>query len=153
MPQPSATGPIWFASEVRCLHEKKGYFDMGFFDRFSAHDEDDFLENEETEMPESPAKSAPAARTKKQFVLLRPNDPSNEQLFAIADHLMNRESVILNLELIAKDSRHFVDFLSGVAFALQGQTKKVAAHTFLITPGGVEVSGDIAATLEPELKF
>lgn len=127
---------------------------MGFLDRFSSRDdEDEVLSEEDDELSESPAKASPTARTRKQFVLLRPNDPSNEQLFAIADHLMNRESVILNLELIAKDSRHFVDFLSGVAFALQGQTKKVAAHTFLITPGGVEVSGDIASSLDPELKF
>ena len=126
---------------------------MGFLDRFSPRDDEDEILEEESEISDSSAKATPAAKTKKQFVLLRPNDPSNEQLFAIADHLMNRESVILNLELIAKDSRHFVDFLSGVAFALQGQTKKVASHTFLITPGGVEVSGDIAATLEPELKF
>ncbi|MBO5221798.1 MAG: cell division protein SepF [Clostridia bacterium] len=126
---------------------------MGLFDRFAPRDEDEELDLEEQNEEQKDSVKPASAKPKKQFVLFRPNDPSHEQLFTIADHLMNRESVILNLELIAKDSRHFVDFLSGVAYALQGQTKKIASHTFLFTPGGVEVEGDIAATLEPELKF
>jgi FtsZ-interacting cell division protein YlmF len=36
---------------------------------------------------------------------------------------------------------------------MQGNTKKIATNTFLITPGGIEVTGDIAASLEPDLKF
>ena len=128
---------------------------MGFFDRFSVHEEEEDLEMEETFAPEKKDAMPIVApgKARKQMVLFRPNDPSNDQLLTIADHLLNRESVILNLELIAKDARHFIDFLSGVSYAMQGQTKKIAANTFLITPGGIEVSGDIAASLEPELKF
>ncbi|MBQ1272153.1 MAG: cell division protein SepF [Clostridia bacterium] len=127
---------------------------MGLFDRFAPREEgDEFLEDtvqndkRETSAPVVPGKA------KKQFVLFRPNDASNDQLLSIADHLLNHESVILNLELIAKDARHFIDFLSGVAYAMQGNTKKIATNTFLITPGGIEVTGDIAASLEPDLKF
>ncbi len=129
---------------------------MGLFDRFAPKDEsEEFeLENEpiSPDRKESPSSAVPG-KAKKQFVLFRPNDPSNDQLLSIADHLLNHESVILNLELIAKDARHFIDFLSGVAYAMQGNTKKIAANTFLITPGGIEVTGDIAASLDPELKF
>ncbi len=129
---------------------------MGLFDRFVPREEEEDLELEENvAVSEKREASTPAVpgKAKKQFVLFRPNDPSNDQLLTIADHLLNHESVILNLELIAKDARHFIDFLSGVAYAMQGNTKKIAANTFLITPGGIEVSGDIAASLEPELKF
>lgn len=129
---------------------------MGLFDRFIPREEEEDLELEETvvstEKKETPVSAVPG-KAKKQFVLFRPNDPSNDQLLSIADHLLNHESVILNLELIAKDARHFIDFLSGVAYAMQGNTKKIATNTFLITPGGIEVSGDIAASLEPDLKF
>ncbi len=129
---------------------------MGLFDRFSLKEEEEDLELEEevalSDKREAPASAVPG-KAKKQFVLFRPNDPSNDQLLTIADHLLNHESVILNLELIAKDARHFIDFLSGVAYAMQGNTKKIASNTFLITPGGIEVTGDIAASLDPELKF
>lgn len=128
---------------------------MGFFDRFSLREEEEELEVEEVETSDKrdTSPSVVPGKARKQFVLFRPNDSSNDQLLTIADHLLNRESVILNLELIAKDARHFIDFLSGVSYAMQGQTKKVAANTFLITPGGIEVSGDIAASLDPDLKF
>lgn len=128
---------------------------MGLFDRFSPREDDELELDDELEVLDKKDSTPPAVsgKAKKQFVLFRPNDPSNDQLLTIADHLLNHESVILNLELIAKDARHFIDFLSGVAYAMQGKTKKIAANTFLITPGGIEVSGDIAASLDPELKF
>lgn len=128
---------------------------MGLFDRFSPREDDELELDDELEVLDKKDSTPPAVsgKAKKQFVLFRPNDPSNDQLLTIADHLLNHESVILNLELIAKDARHFIDFLSGVAYAMQGKTKKIAVNTFLITPGGIEVSGDIAASLDPELKF
>lgn len=128
---------------------------MGIFDRFAPHDDEEEYEEEAVSVPEKRENSASAVsgKAKKQFVLFRPNDPSNDQLLTIAEHLLNHETVILNLELIAKDARHFIDFLSGVSFAMQGETQKIAAHTFLITPGGIEISGDIAGSLDPELKF
>ncbi|MBQ5820073.1 MAG: cell division protein SepF, partial [Clostridia bacterium] len=109
---------------------------MGIFDRFAPHDDEEEYE-EDVSVPEKRENSASAVsgKAKKQFVLFRPNDPSNDQLLTIAEHLLNHETVILNLELIAKDARHFIDFLSGVSFAMQGETQKIAAHTFLITPG------------------
>lgn len=128
---------------------------MGLFDRFTPKEEEELNFEEEiasSEKREAPVSAVPG-KAKKQFVLFRPNDPSNDQLLTIADHLLNHESVIINLELIAKDARHFIDFLSGVAYAMQGNTKKIATNTFLITPGGIEISGDIAASLDPELKF
>ena len=128
---------------------------MGLFDRFALREEEDFDREEEietTDKKDVPVSAVPG-KAKKQFVLFRPNDSSNDQLLTIADHLLNHESVILNLELIAKDARHFIDFLSGVAYAMQGNTKKIATNTFLITPGGIEVTGDIAGSLEPDLKF
>ena len=126
---------------------------MGFFDKFASKDDDEFLED--SVQGDKRDNSAPVVpgKAKKQFVLFRPNDASNDQLLSIADHLLNHESVILNLELVAKDARHFIDFLSGVGYAMLGNTKKIATNTFLITPGGIEVTGDIAATLEPDLKF
>ena len=61
----------------------------------------------------------------------------------IADHLLNRRTVVLNLEATNKETaRRLIDFLSGVAYSIDGQMKKVAANTYVITPSNVDVTGE-----------
>lgn len=61
----------------------------------------------------------------------------------IADHLLARRTVVLNLEDSNKETaRRLIDFLSGVAYSINGQLKRVANNTFVITPNNVEVSGE-----------
>ena len=68
---------------------------------------------------------------------------------AIADHLNAKRTVVLNLESTSKEiSRRLVDFLSGVAYANNGQIKRVAASTFIITPYNVDIMGDLLDELE-----
>ena len=67
----------------------------------------------------------------------------------IADHLRDKKSVVLNLESTNKDvARRLVDFLSGVAYALDGKIKKVAISTYILTPYNVEIVGDLVEELE-----
>jgi cell division inhibitor SepF len=61
----------------------------------------------------------------------------------IADHLLNHRTVVLNLEATNKETaKRLLDFLSGVAYSIDGQLKRVASNTFVITPANVDVSGD-----------
>ena len=61
----------------------------------------------------------------------------------IADHLLSRRTVVLNLETAGKDTaKRLIDFLSGVAYAIKGDIRKVSNNTYVITPGNVTVSGD-----------
>ena len=41
-----------------------------------------------------------------------------------------------------------MDFLYGVVYALDGTVKKVAEHTYLIAPGGVDITGEMDNDLE-----
>jgi len=67
----------------------------------------------------------------------------------IADHLLNRRTVVLNLEATNKEtSKRIIDFLSGVAYSINGQLKKVANNTYVITPSNIDVSNDQAAAAE-----
>lgn len=76
-----------------------------------------------------------------QVVLVKPE--RFDDAASIADHLNSKRTVVLNLEQANKDvSRRIVDFLSGVAYANNGQIKKVANQTFIITPYNVGVMGD-----------
>lgn len=57
--------------------------------------------------------------------------------------------MVLNLESTSKDiARRLIDFLSGVAYANNGQIKRVAASTFIITPYNVDIMGDLLDELE-----
>ena len=58
----------------------------------------------------------------------------------IADHLLNKRTVFLNLEKTNKETaRRLIDFLSGVAYSIDGSLKKVASNAYVITPNNVDV--------------
>ena len=69
-----------------------------------------------------------------------------DSVTSIADHLINNRTVVLNLEATNKETAaRMIDFLSGVAYSIEGKLKKVANNTFVITPGSVAVSQDAQA--------
>ena len=85
--------------------------------------------------------------TQLQVVLVKPERFENAS--EIADHLREKRTVVLNLESTNKEvSRRLVDFLSGVAYANNGQIKRVANSTFIITPYNVDIMGDLLDELE-----
>lgn len=64
-----------------------------------------------------------------------------EAVTQIAEHLLAHKTVVLNLEETNKETiRRIIDFMSGVAFAIEGNIKRVASSTYVITPKNVEVS-------------
>ena len=80
--------------------------------------------------------------TQLQVVLVKPE--RFEDASAIADQLNAKRTVVLNLESTGKEvSRRLIDFLSGVAYANDGQIKRVATSTFIITPYNVDIMGDL----------
>ncbi len=88
-----------------------------------------------------------AATTQLQVVLVKPD--RFEDASGIADHLNAKRTVVLNLESTGKDvSRRLIDFLSVVAYANEGQIKRVANSTYIITPYNVDFVGDLLDELE-----
>ena len=109
-------------------------------------------EDDDTEEPAEGAKKKGKvvninATTQLKVVLVKPE--RFEDASTIADHLNNKRTVVLNLESTNKEvSRRLVDFLSGVAYANNGQIKRVANSTFIITPYNVDIMGDLLDELE-----
>lgn len=69
-----------------------------------------------------------------------------DEVTQIADLVLQKKTVLLNLENTNKETkRRMIDFLSGVAYALNGNVQPVAENTFAITPNNVAVS-----SIEPE---
>ena len=127
---------------------------MGFMDKFKdmVNPEREYEENydEYAYEGEEVAVDAPAANqtfgsastgTALELKVIRPE--RFETVTQIADHLINNRTVVLNLEATNKETaRRMIDFLSGVAYSIEGNLKKVANNTFVITPGNVAVSGE-----------
>lgn len=117
-----------------------------------SEDEAEYIEQEEYRRPEQEGKRGNKvvninSTMQLQVVLVKPE--RFDDASAIADHLNAKRTVVLNLESTSKDiSRRLVDFLSGVAYANNGQIKRVAASTFIITPYNVDIMGDLLDELE-----
>ncbi|MEA4832498.1 MAG: cell division protein SepF [Oscillospiraceae bacterium] len=66
-----------------------------------------------------------------------------ENVTQIADFLLEKKTILLNLEDTNKETaRRIIDFMNGVAYAINGDLRKVANSTYVVTPSNVEVSGD-----------
>ncbi len=129
-----------------------GVDDDDYEDEFEYYDDDEeVVENtvkpdfsqiaqpkKEKSIPMQTVSAASAAPL--QVVLVKPE--KFDDASSIADSLNAKKTVVLNLEATSKEvSRRLVDFLSGVAYANNGQLKKIANSTFIITPYNVDVSG------------
>ncbi len=135
---------------------------MGFMEKFKewakVEDEEEFEDfvpvEERAKSRESFASSRRDDRvvnihttTQLQVVLVKPERYENAT--EIADHLKEKRTVVLNLESTNKDAaRRILDFLSGVAYTNDGQIKRVANNTYIITPYNVDLKGDLIDELE-----
>ena len=76
--------------------------------------------------------------------VIRPD--SLEAVTEIADYLLDRNSVILNLEDASKETANrLIDFLRGVTYAINGTFEQTSKYTFFATPNNVNVDGGKAA--------
>lgn len=145
---------------------------MGIMDKlrgFIGVEEDDYYEEDGLDVPNG-APAAPSvvdatqlpiegsgrrsnkvvnihATTQLKVVLVKPE--RFDDASSIADHLNQKRTVVLNLEAANREvSRRLIDFLSGVAYANNGQIKRVANSTYIITPYNVDIMGDLLDELE-----
>ncbi|MBQ9469053.1 MAG: cell division protein SepF [Clostridia bacterium] len=124
---------------------------MGIWDKFREKEEE-----KETVTYEEPAREeqvkpavqqsggyAPRAASPSALELKVVRPESYASAGKIADHLLSRRTVVLNLEATNKETaKRLIDFLSGVAYSIGGNIRRVAANTFVITPSNVGISGE-----------
>ncbi len=140
------------------------------FGRAYEDDYEDETGTEETEAKQTADKSAPKASerttqsestdarrsgkvvnlhtmTKLSVVLVKPE--RYEEVAEIANHLREKRTVVLNLEKANREiARRVLDFLSGVAYTIDGNLKMIASNTYIITPYNVDIQGDLIDELE-----
>ncbi|MDD3392876.1 MAG: cell division protein SepF [Bacilli bacterium] len=82
-----------------------------------------------------------------KMILLEPRAYSESQ--QIADHLKNRNTVVVNLKRVTSDqAKRIVDFLSGTIYAIGGEIQKVGGGIFLCTPRNINIQGKITDDTE-----
>ena len=83
-----------------------------------------------------------ADKTGNKMILLEPRAYSESQ--QIADHLKNRNSVVVNLKRVTSDqAKRIIDFLSGCIYAIGGSMQKIGVGIYLCAPKNVNVQGKI----------
>lgn len=116
------------------------------FDRYDKYDREDRAERSPRRQKSDKVVNIHTT-AQLQVVLVKPE--RYEEAAAIADNLNDKRTVVLNLESTNRDiARRLLDFLSGVAYANNGQIKRVANSTYIITPYNVDVMGDLIDELE-----
>jgi len=111
------------------------------------------LEEDEIELKsgvvrdEEPNENEHAPTEKKSYLeggnielkVLRPESIS--EVSDIANHLLRGCTVVLNLELIDKETiTRMLDFLRGVAYTIDGEISHVSKATYIITANGIDIS-------------
>ena len=92
------------------------------------------------------------ATTHLQVIVVKPEKYSDAA--AIADHFKNKKTVVLNLDNTNKDvANRLIDFLGGVAYAADGDLKRIANTTYIIVPVNVDISGDMIDELGSNADF
>lgn len=123
--------------------KKNGRFgDEDDFYKIPLEEEDDALEEiDSTEGVPSSATDSGVGIGGSSIELKVVHSEKFEDVVMVAEHLLNHCTVVLNLDAANKDVRRRIfDFLSGVAFSIGGQIKRVTENTYIITPSNVDVS-------------
>lgn len=73
---------------------------------------------------------------------------------AIIDNLKQKTSVVFNIARLDRtDAGRAVDVVYGAAYALDGSMQKVSNDIFVVTPYGMEITGDITEKLRGSNEF
>lgn len=87
----------------------------------------------------APAAEAPAFATAAALKIVNPK--GYEEASEIADYLMNGNTVLLNIEGMARENAiRLLDYLAGATHAVGGLMTKVGRTTIVVAPKNVDVS-------------
>lgn len=88
-----------------------------------------------------------ADKTGNKMILMEPRAYSESQ--QIADHLKNRNSVVVNLKRVTSaQAKRIIDFLSGCIYSIGGKMQKIGVGIYLCTPKNVNIQGKISDDVE-----
>ncbi len=97
------------------------------------------IEPRETLEKEPPVQNSSIEGANIELKVVRPE--AIDEIFTIADYLIDGCTVVLNLELLEQDTiTRMLDFLNGVTYTKGGDIKNVSPGTYIITPNGININ-------------
>ena len=115
-------------------------YDNGFYRGDEDEDEGVVGDGVEEENPPLPPKR-PAAASSNMLKLFKPTDYQDGSV--IADYLMDGYTVVMNIEELERTAvMRLIDFLLGVIHVLDGDMRRVAKTTLVLTPRRGDVSDE-----------
>ncbi len=125
-----------YAQQQTYAQPQQGYAQQAY-----AQAQQTYSQQSYAQPPQSYAQPQQGYAQQPRLLLVRPD--RFELAADIADRIRERSAIVLNLENTEKDTtRRILDFLSGVTYALGGSVKRISGNTFIITPAGVDFTGD-----------
>jgi cell division inhibitor SepF len=101
-----------------------------------------YEDEEEPKIPEEKKSKSFLEGGNIELKVVRPESIS--EVSTIADHLLRGCTVVLNLELLDKETiTRMLDFLRGVAYTIDGEISHVSKATYIITANGIDISDSI----------
>lgn len=101
--------------------------------------DDDFLDETPKLTPIRGGKKSPHSNM--EVCVIKPTSVDDAR--EITETLLDNRTVVLNVEGLDVDiAQRIIDFSSGSCFAISGNLQKISNYIFIITPPGVEISGD-----------
>lgn len=87
------------------------------------------------------ARKKTAAAVSSEVCVIKPK--KFDESLEIVDALLDNCTVILNLEgLDVTLAQHIIDFIAGASYSVDGSLQKVSTYIFILTPEGVDITGD-----------
>lgn len=115
---------------------------MGFFKKLFSDEPDKKMDEDEFYNVTSEEALEEADKSGSKMILMEPRAYSESQ--QIADHLKNRNSVVVNLKRVTSDqAKRIIDFLTGTLYAIGGDLENIGGGIYLCTPKNVSVQGKI----------
>lgn len=106
-------------------------------------DIEEFVGSEDEFVEEGSKKTKTREVATAKMILLEPRAYSESQ--QIADHLKNKNSVVVNLKRVTSDqAKRIIDFLSGCVYAIGGTMQNIGVGIYLCAPKNVNVQGKIS---------
>jgi cell division inhibitor SepF len=137
--------------KVSVLHKIGSFFSL-------REDDDEFYDEDQPAVPERRNVVSFSSREGRragggEVALFAPR--AFAQVAEIADALRSRQVVILNLQGVDRSLlQRIVDFISGVAYTLDGKIQKLADAMYLVVPPGIAVNSQgIRETLAADPSF
>ncbi len=115
---------------------------MGFFKKLFSDEPDKKMDEEEYYNVSEEEALEEADKSGSKMILMEPRAYSESQ--QIADHLKNRNSVVVNLKRVTSDqAKRIIDFLTGTLYAIGGDLENIGVGIYLCTPKNMVVQGKI----------